>query len=112
LANATSYLQRDLEETSNLSLVESLFLHLIYLVENAPVDPQAACWACLILKNINLSQSLDNDECIRLKDVLSDARTYGNKAHADLGRHSLECRMILHGIVDYIMGNMILGNSR
>jgi hypothetical protein len=100
LANATSCLQRDLEETSNLSLVESLFPHLIYLVENSSVDPQAASWACLILKNINLSQSLDNDECIRLKDALSDARNYGNKAHADLERHSLECRMMLHGIID------------
>jgi hypothetical protein len=100
LANATSCLQRDLEETSNLSLVESLLPHLIYLVENAPVDPQAASWACLILKNINLSQSFDNDECIRLKDALSDARTYGNKAHADLERHSLECGMMLDGIID------------
>jgi hypothetical protein len=88
-----------LEETPNLSLVQSLLPRLIYLVENAPVDPQAANWACLILKNINLSQNLDNDECIRLKDALTGARIYGNKAHADLERHSRECGMMLHGII-------------
>jgi hypothetical protein len=80
--------------------VQSLFPHLIYLVEKASVDPQAASWACLIQKDSNLSQSLDNDECIRLKDALSGARTYGNRAHADLERHSLECSMMLDGIVD------------
>jgi hypothetical protein len=99
LANISSCLHSVLEETSNLPLMESLFPHLIYLVENASVDPQAASWACLILKNINLSQSLDNEECIRLKDTLSDARTYGNKAHGDLERHSLECGMMLDGII-------------
>jgi hypothetical protein len=100
LTNVTSCLQRDSEETNKLPLIQSLLPHLIKLIENAASDPQAADWACLILMNAILSQDLDNNERTRLEDALTNARTYGNKAHADLERHSLECYRLLYGIID------------
>ena len=96
MANATSCLQSD-SQSQDFSLEQSTVLRLIYLVENAELDPRSADLACLIIKNTTRNESLSTDESSRLKNALANAKRYGEEVHADLETHSRECMSLMYG---------------
>lgn len=94
ISNVTSLL-KGAPELYNLHMRKSIVLHLLQLVENAEGDPRAADLSCVILKNINESLQLDDEESARLRNALINANRYGNRAFNDLMVHSQECMELI-----------------
>mmetsp|Transcript_917 Transcript_917/g.1780 ORF Transcript_917/g.1780 Transcript_917/m.1780 type:complete len:454 (-) Transcript_917:83-1444(-) len=69
--------------------------HLVAHLENAPNNPIAATYACIIFKRLAEEQSLTNATSSRLTAALFNAVSLGGEIHAGLERQAVGCLSVM-----------------